>query len=126
MVAFATFVAVYPYLWRDPIGHTLNLIEFRADEMAAQARNWPNVAVEGRVEAFRRVGVTLGDRFSTSGRLASKLAHGLGREWHPAGIDLPFAIVGGEVLRSVTTVGLMVIRANQRPPRSNGSMAVTP
>jgi hypothetical protein len=98
LIAFATFVAVYPYLWRDPIGHTFNLIEFRADEMATQARNWPNVAVESRAEAFRRIGVTLGDRFSTTGRLASKLAHGFGREWHPAGTDLPFAIVGGEIL----------------------------
>src|SRR5688572_23646592 len=53
LIAFATFVAVYPYLWRDPIGHTQNLIDFRADEMALQARNWPNVAVESRAEAFR-------------------------------------------------------------------------
>jgi hypothetical protein len=98
LIAFAVFVAVYPYLWRDPIGHTLNLIEFRADEMALQARNWPNVAVESRAEALRRVGVTLGTRFSTTGRLASKLAHGFGRDWHPAGVDLPLAIAGGEIL----------------------------
>ena len=98
LIAFATFVAVYPYLWRDPIGHTLNLIEFRVDEMSLQSRNWPDVAVDSRLEAFRRVGITLGERFSTSGRLAAKVAHGFGHEWHPAGFDLPLAIIGGEIL----------------------------
>jgi 4-amino-4-deoxy-L-arabinose transferase-like glycosyltransferase len=98
LIAFATFVVVYPYLWPDPVGRSLNLIEFRADEMAAQARNWPDVAVESRTDAFRRVGVTLGERFSTSSRLVEKLANGLGREWRPSGIDLLFAIVGGQIL----------------------------
>ncbi len=102
VVALITFIVVYPYLWPDPIGRTVNLFAFRTEEMQRQGNNWPNVAVESRAEAMRRVGVTLGARFTTTGRLGAKLAHGLGREWQPRGIDLPFAVVGAEVLLALT------------------------
>ncbi|MDP9364113.1 MAG: glycosyltransferase family 39 protein, partial [Chloroflexota bacterium] len=35
-VALAAFVAAYPYLWPDPVGRTLNLFLFRAQEMESQ------------------------------------------------------------------------------------------
>lgn len=79
LIAMVTFVAVYPYLWSDPVGNTRNLFAFRVEEMAKQGSNWPDVAVNSRTEALRRVGITLEDRFSTSGRLYAKLMHGLGR-----------------------------------------------
>jgi len=97
-VALAVFVAVFPYLWSDPVGRTRTLVEFRAQEMASQGSIWDELAVGSRSEALRRVGVTLGDRYSTTGRLAAKLAHGLGREWERGGIDLPLALIGAEVL----------------------------
>ncbi len=102
IVALVTFIAVYPYLWPDPIGRTVNLFAFRTEEMQRQSDNWPNVAVESRAEALRRVGVTLGARFTTTGRLGAKLAHGLGLDWQPRGIDLPFAVIGVEVLLALT------------------------
>ena len=100
-VAFAAFVVAYPYLWPDPLGRTMNLIEFRAEEMDVQGTNWSDRAVGSRLEAVRRVGVTLNAEFSTSGRLMARFARGLGQEWRPAGIDLPFAIVGAEILLAV-------------------------
>jgi hypothetical protein len=66
--------------------------------MDYQGSRFPGVAVESRAEALRRVGITLDDRFSTTGRLAAKLAHGAGRTWHPAGVDLPLALVGLQLL----------------------------
>ena len=98
LIAFAAFVLVNPYLWPDPIGRTRNLFAFRVEEMADQGRRWPEVAVENPVDALGRVGETLSEEYSVSGRVAARLARGLGREWRPAGIDLPFAIVGGEIL----------------------------
>ena len=97
VIALVVFVAVYPYLWLDPVGRTANLFSFRVEEMARQGTNWESVAVANRREALRRVGVTLGHRFSATGRLAAKLAHGLGQTWHPPGIDLALALIGAEI-----------------------------
>jgi 4-amino-4-deoxy-L-arabinose transferase-like glycosyltransferase len=98
VVAFATFVAVYPYLWPSPIARTINLFDFRVQEMANQGQAWGWLRVESRAEAFRRVGITLSDTYSTSGRIIAKLAHGFGIERNPVGIDLLVAIAGLELL----------------------------
>jgi 4-amino-4-deoxy-L-arabinose transferase-like glycosyltransferase len=104
LIAMVTFVAVYPYLWSDPVGNTRNLFAFRVEEMAKQGSNWPDVAVNSRTEALRRVGITLEDRFSTSGRLYAKLMHGLGRTTDFRGVDVPFAVVGGEILLALVVM----------------------
>lgn len=64
LAAIATFIAVYPYLWPDPVGRTGNLVAFRTEEMAAQASDWPVMAVPTRAEALRRVFVNFTERFS--------------------------------------------------------------
>jgi hypothetical protein len=64
--AVVTFVALYPYLWPDPIGRTRNLFTFRAEEMEAQSSEWPVMAVPNRFEALRRVNVNFTERFSLS------------------------------------------------------------
>src|SRR5690606_18180709 len=56
ITSMLTFVAVYPYLWPDPIGRTLNLFTFRVEEMAAQSSNWPVMAVPTRAAALARIG----------------------------------------------------------------------
>lgn len=71
--AVVAFVAVYPYLWPDPIERTHNLFTFRTEEMAAQASDWPVMAVPTRAEALRRVGVNFGERYSIAGALADRL-----------------------------------------------------
>lgn len=95
--AAAAFVAVYPYLWPDPIGRTLTLFRFRAQEMAAQGDLWQDLAVASRAEALSRVGHWLGDQQSTTGWLAGTVAGWFGSSWRPSGIDLPLALLGALV-----------------------------
>jgi hypothetical protein len=71
VVAFAAFVAGYPYLWPDPIGRTYHLFAFRTGEMAHQAATWPDVAIGSRGEAVERIWGTLSTQFSVAGRLAN-------------------------------------------------------
>jgi hypothetical protein len=73
LVTAATFIASYPYLWRDPLGHTRALVDYREWGMDVQGAAWPQVAVETRVEALRRVGVRLGHEWTTFGRISEHL-----------------------------------------------------
>jgi hypothetical protein len=66
VTALLTFIAAYPYLWPDPIAHTRHLFAFRVEEMAAQASEWPVMAVPNRVEALRRVNVNFTQRYNLS------------------------------------------------------------
>jgi hypothetical protein len=111
IAAFATFVAVYPYLWPNPIARTRNLFDFRAEEMAAQASDWPVMAVPTRLEAFRRVGVNFSERFSLTDQAAT---------WF--GFDAaPFLLPQLEVVLALLGIALMagmVIRAGPYAPQS--------
>jgi hypothetical protein len=69
VAALLTFIASYPYLWPNPIGHTRHLFAFRIEEMAAQSSDWPVMAVPDRVEALRRVKVNFTERFNLSASL---------------------------------------------------------
>jgi hypothetical protein len=128
VAAVVAFVAIYPYLWFDPIGRTSNLFAFRAEEMAAQAADWPVMAVPTRSEALRRVGVNFSERFSLAdaatrvlaGQPAPLLAREIEMLFPLAGIllmaaaaardgpasprALVFAVLGGQVL--VTVLGM--------------------
>ncbi|MEA2583025.1 MAG: Dolichyl-phosphate-mannose-protein mannosyltransferase [Thermomicrobiales bacterium] len=84
-VGFATFVLVYPYLWPDPLVRTYRLFAFRSREMTMQGTYWPEIAVDGRVEAAVQVWHRLGREYSLVGRL------GLDRL---AGADLAVAVAG--------------------------------
>ncbi len=77
LAALATFVAVYPYLWPDPAGRTRNLFAFRAEEMATQAADWPEMAVPNRAEALRRVGTNFTERFSLAASASARLGGGI-------------------------------------------------
>ena len=107
-VAFATFVLSYPYLWPDPIGRTLVLFRFRAKEMFNQGQFWPELSVNGPVDALGRIGNALGELDSTTGRIASLLASFAGIDWRPAGIDMLLALAGALLLAaSVIRHGLV-------------------
>ncbi|CAN5785135.1 hypothetical protein BH20CHL2_BH20CHL2_04710 [soil metagenome] len=67
IVAGASFVAAYPYLWSNPIINTLRLVNFRQNEMAEQARIYPQFSVETTAEAINRTWLSLGDRWSATG-----------------------------------------------------------
>ena len=84
VISGGVFVAVYPYLWPDPIRRTLGLFRFRAEEMARQGENWTGVAVASRAEALSRIGDRLGRDYSAPGQLADWLR----------GLDLVLGLAG--------------------------------
>jgi hypothetical protein len=67
LTAIATFIASYPYLWTDPIGHTRRMFAFRELSFDLQAVISPHARVDGIPDAFRRFGVQLGHRESIGG-----------------------------------------------------------
>lgn len=98
IAAIVTFVASYPYLWPDPIGRTMNLFAFRAEEMAQQASDWPEMAVPTRAEALRRVIVNFGERFNLSASLARTIG------WAP-----PAALQYAELVIPLVGLAAMVV-----------------
>lgn len=68
VIAGATFVAVYPYLWPHPVDRTLTLLDFRQNEMEAQSRLYPQFAVESPWEALERTWVSLSGGTNESGQ----------------------------------------------------------
>jgi hypothetical protein len=114
VVALITLIAVYPYLWRNPAVHLHRLFAFRADSFEQQSVNSPDAAVPTRGDAFRRVGVELGDHFSTSGLIADKLERVIGTEI-PASIDYLDLVVA--VLGILLLTGMM-IRSGPASPAS--------
>jgi hypothetical protein len=79
IVAGITFVASYPYLWRDPVGNALNLLRYRTLGMELQSSLWSGISVDSRTEAFARIGDRLGSEMTVLGRFTS-----LGGQWPSA------------------------------------------
>ena len=96
VIALLTFIAVYPYLWRNPFTHLYRMFAFRAQSFEEQASSSPGAAVPSRSDALRRVGHELGDRFSTSGFITAEAEALLGRElWESLDyLDLVLAAAG--------------------------------
>ncbi|MCC6790388.1 MAG: glycosyltransferase family 39 protein, partial [Thermomicrobiales bacterium] len=91
-IAFAVFVACYPYLWTDPAGQTRRMFDVRTESFQLQAEFNPEAKVEDRADALRRVGIELGRSFSVGGWIAG----GVGlddREW-TRNLDLAIAVIG--------------------------------
>lgn len=86
LIVGAAFVASYPYLWRHPVANTRALFDYRQWGMEVQGSLWQQVAVTDRVDAFRRIGVRLGQEWTTLGRL--------GWSWIPDGFELAVAAAG--------------------------------
>ena len=102
-IAFAVFVAVYPYLWTDPIDHTKRMFDFRTDSFDMQGVSFPAAKVEDRADALRRVGDELGARFSAGGLIAETFDQD---DWSAfRNLDLALAVVGWLVI-----LGLLVSR----------------
>ncbi|MDQ3694418.1 MAG: phospholipid carrier-dependent glycosyltransferase [Chloroflexota bacterium] len=97
-IAFATFVAIYPYLWPAPIDRSLTLFAYRSQEMESQSQIWSALDVPTPGAALGRIGYWLGDRDATSTEVAAAVASWLGVAWEPGGIDLLFALAGALIL----------------------------
>lgn len=88
-IAGFIFVLSYPYLWRDAIGNSLNMLRYRTMSFDLQGALWEQVAVESKGEAIDRIW----DRFT-------------GVEWSVLGrffgwglpIEVVLAIVGMFIL----------------------------
>ena len=93
-VALAVFIACYPYLWPAPIARTQTLFAFRAHEMENQGEIWENLQVSGPADALERVHVTLGEKMTTSGRLAKLADERLGFTWNAPWLDLVLGTAG--------------------------------
>ncbi len=74
-IAFAAFVLVNPYLWPDPIGRTMHLVNFRRSEMDGQSSAWPIAAVETPLVAFQRTGRRFNLDYSSSLRIQDWFAN---------------------------------------------------
>lgn len=97
LVAGFTFVAVYPYLWPDPIGRALILLRFRQQEMASQSRIYPDRNIADPVEAFRRTWTYLTGQWSGTQQVLDQVGlSGIGRAL--AGLDVWLALAGIVVL----------------------------
>lgn len=96
LAAGLTFIAVYPYLWPDPVGRTLNLFTFRVVEMATQASDWPVMAVPNRLEALRRTGLNFSEHYNLLGTLAEA-----------ANLRVPRTLLQVEVLLAIVGIGVM-------------------
>jgi hypothetical protein len=95
--AIATFVAIYPYLWVDPIGRTLTLIRFRQDEMANQYRLYPQFRTNSPMDALERTVVALGDAWSSTAHFLTVIGlDGLGA--NISQLDVVLAAAGIAVL----------------------------
>lgn len=93
------FVAMYPYLWVDPVGRSLALLEFRQTEMASQARIWPWAKVSNPKDAFMRYGEQLNDVASTTKHVQVWLDRHLGVPIpNPASFDFIVVAIGGLLL----------------------------
>ena len=114
VAALLVFVASYPYLWSNPIAHTRHLFAFRAEEMAAQSSNWPEMAVPNRVEALRRVNLNFTERYNLSASVISLLG---GPRAAPLVRQLEFLI-------SVLGIGLMAGMALRDGPYSPRALAL--
>lgn len=64
--AVATFVAVYPYLWPNPITRTRYMIQFRQDEMASQYRSHPQFQVDNVWQGLEKTWTGLTGRWSSA------------------------------------------------------------
>ncbi len=68
-IAFLAFVAANPYLWPNPIGRTLDIANFRRQEMDGQSSAWPIAGVDGPLVAFQRTGRRFNLDYSSSLRI---------------------------------------------------------
>ncbi|HYJ12373.1 MAG TPA: phospholipid carrier-dependent glycosyltransferase [Thermomicrobiales bacterium] len=112
-IAGFVFVAMYPFLWPNPVSRSLDLLDFRRQEMASQARIWPWAKVETPKDAFMRYGEQLDGTYSTTKHLQQSLLERIGIDIaNPVGLDFIAVAIGAILL------GRMVIRTGLWSPQS--------
>jgi hypothetical protein len=108
LIALATFVAVNPFMWPDPIARTSAMLRFRQQELVGQrALNVEDSVPEslgtraalllqrtfiGEAPIAKRLGSLLEDRRDDAPRDADEAGQARGRPWIP--IDAALALIG--------------------------------
>jgi len=112
LIAFATFVIVYPYLWVDPIGRTYNLFKFRVDEMASQAALFENAGVGSIQVGLGRTGNRLADMHQAGSRVLNQINDVFGTSLSVSGIDMMLGFAG------LLLFVMLVVRNGLRSPHT--------
>ena len=99
--AAITFVAVYPYLWTNPLTHSKRMLDFRSLSFDWQAEASPHARVEGVAEAVNRFGIQLGERDSIGALIADALNFAGGSRSALAQTDLMLAVFGWLLLANL-------------------------
>lgn len=102
IIAIATFVLSYPYLWPAPVTRTWNLFKLRTEEMAEQSAAWPEVTVDHPLDALVRVYDRLTWEFSTTGNVAETAVGWFAGPTEIWGFDLVLTVVGIVALTRLT------------------------
>ncbi len=119
VVAFATLVASYPYLWSAPIRHLREMFAYRTDEMADQGDipaegtpGWTSIGVDGGLpDAMSRTRFWLGDALSTGRILGDWLDGRFDWSLRIAWLDLTLGVAGIGILGMMILISGPVSRA---------------
>ena len=122
VIAAATFIGAYPWLWRDPIENTLALFDYRQMGMELQGAIWNHIAVESRLEAIERVIRRLGEELTIFGQVELVVAAFGVLLWLVLAVrkgvvsapSLLFGVFGGQAV--VTLAGMRVDWARYHLP----------
>lgn len=101
-ITYAVFVLLYPFVWSAPIKRTQILFDFRTREMKSQARIWPNLKIDGRIDALSTLAHAFQDEYPSSGKFFDWLSH---HTPFPAGvpsIDIALMLIG--LMLAIVTV----------------------
>ncbi|MBA3275269.1 MAG: phospholipid carrier-dependent glycosyltransferase [Chloroflexia bacterium] len=100
-IAFATFVAVNPYLWPNPIERGLNQFNFRLTEMDLQSSAWPIAGVGGPMAALMRTGRRFDQDYSSSLRVQAWFENLVSAQFRHVSLDVVPMAAGVVVLIAI-------------------------
>lgn len=110
-IAFATFVAVNPFLWPNPLERSFAQFDFRRSEMDTQSSAWPIAGVDGPLGALARTGRRFNADYSSTIRLQAWFEHLFSVRFEPVSLDVVLMAAGVVVL-----VTLVVRKGLWSPP----------
>ncbi len=101
LIAFASFVAVNPFLWPDPLRRSFEQFDFRRTEMDTQSSAWPIAGVDGPMGALARTGRRFDIDYSSSIRIHSWFENLLSVTFEPVRLDVVLIAAGVAVLVAI-------------------------
>ena len=93
-IAFATFVAVNPFLWPNPLQRSFAQFNFRRSEMDTQSSAWPIAGVDSPLGALARTGRRLDADYSSTIRIQAWFEQRLTVTFEPVSLDVVLMAAG--------------------------------